>query len=347
MKPTEKLKVLTASCHCRKVQFTISIPADALPLKVHLCHCSICRHTHGTLCTFHTRLPSGIEPKFISPSSSNELTAYDYSNSLSTRYFCSTCGCQIGDQSHKDKSWVISNAIFDVNKDDQGIWRFSTHLYPSSATDGLAPLIPVIDGNTLEMLDPESPNTPMPPANESTDTDLLAQCHCGGVSFKIVRPKAEFIANPESQVWLSPIDRNKWLACMDTCDDCRLVNGTHVIGWMFVPVSHFSPTPSTNLVIGSSKTYRSTSDVLRTFCGTCGATVFYNCQDRPEIVDVAVGILRAPEGVMAGNWALWRAGRVSWLENGLRYHAGFSKALMEGLKLWGIERGHPDDFIIP
>ncbi|KAJ5731090.1 uncharacterized protein N7483_005598 [Penicillium malachiteum] len=288
---------------------------------------------------FSYSITSGIKPEFIFPSTSDESTAYDYPDSL-------TCGCQIGDQSHKDKNWVISTAIFDLNKDDQGIRRFSTHLYPGSAPDGLATIIPVIDGNTMEMVDPES-NTQITPVTESAEPDLLAQCHCGGVSFKIARPKAEFIANPESQVWLSPIYQNKWLACMDTCDDCRLVNGTHVIGWMFIPVSHLSPIPPTNLVIGSSKTYRSTTDVLRTFCDTCGATVLYSCQERAEIVDVAVGILRAPEGVMAENWVSWRAGRVAWLENGQRYHAGFSKALMEGLKLWGVKRGHPDEFIIP
>lgn len=342
-------KALTASCHCRSVQFTLSVPTDVLPLDVHLCHCSICRHTHGTPCIFHARLPSGVEPKFIPPSSMAQLTSYRHSDSISTKYFCSTCGCHIGDQNDDSGKWVISNALFDANKEDTNIWKFKTHLHPGSTTDGgLASMIPTIEGRDMEMVDPEQPTVShTSPEDGSSKDELLAQCHCGGVSFKIARPSPGFVASPDGQVWLSSVDKSKWLACLDTCDDCRLVNGTHVIGWMFVPVSHLSPTPSSNLIIGSSKAYRSTAEVLRTFCGRCGATVFYNCDERPGIVDIATGILRDPEGVMVENWVLWRAGRVSWAENGLRYHAGFTAALMEGMKEWGNKRGQLQDFTIP
>jgi hypothetical protein len=116
---------------------------------------------------------------------------------------------------------------------------------------------------------------------------------------------------------------------------------------MFVPVDHITPALPSNLLVGSSKAYRSTEDVVRTFCGTCGATVFYWCKERPEIVDVATGLLRAPEGVMAEKWAVWRSGRLAWPENGLRYHEGFARALMEGMKAWGKERGHAEEFVVP
>ncbi|KAJ5659150.1 hypothetical protein N7507_005601 [Penicillium longicatenatum] len=344
-------KVLTASCHCHTVQFSIHVPIASLPLNVHMCHCSICRHTHGTPCTFHARLPSGVEPQFISPSNLGNLTAYKHATSISTRYFCSTCGCQIGDQIHADGRWVISNAIFDANRADTGIWRFTTHLHPDSARDGgLSAVVSTIDGQHLELVMPGHSSQPIkdtPRDDEVSDEKLLAECHCGGVSFHMSRPRADFIVSPTGQSWLSPLDQTKWLACMDLCDDCRLVNGTHVIGWIFVPVNHISPNPSPNLLIGSTKAYRSTADVLRTFCRTCGATVSYSCDGRPEIVDIAVGLLRAPEGVMAENWTLWRAGRPSWPENGLRYHAGFSHALIEGMKQWGAERGQLQDFVIP
>ncbi|KAJ5532177.1 hypothetical protein N7494_008729 [Penicillium frequentans] len=348
---TSSNKVLTASCHCHSVQFTINVPITSLPLKVHLCHCSICRHTHGTPCTFHARLPSGVEPQFIPPSGLANLTGYKHATALSTRYFCSTCGCHIGDHIPDDGIWVISNAIFDANKADHGVWKFNTHLYPDSAPDGgLSALVSTVDEHHLELVSPKhfsEPIADVPQGDEANDKELLAQCHCGGVSFHISRPQAEFIASPAGQTWLSPTDQTKWLACMDLCDDCRLVNGTNVIGWMFVPVNHLSPNPSPDLLIGSSKAYRSTADVLRTFCRTCGATVFYSCADRPEIVDIAVGLLKAPEGAMAEDWVLWRAARASWPEDGLQYHAGFSRALIEGMKQWGTERGQLQDFVIP
>lgn len=334
-------KTLTAACYCKSVQFTVSVPTAILPLKVHMCHCSICRYTHGTPCCFHAPLPVDIQPEFIAPSSLNSCTAYQHPNS--TKYFCSTCGCQIGDRG-SDGEWVISNAIFDANKDDTGIWQFNTHYDPKSTPDGgLSALFSSVEGRKLQMIDAE----PGPSQSTMTDgSELRAQCHCGGVSFTIARPREDFINSPASQGWIHESDKSKWLACLDVCDDCRLVNGTLVVGWMFVPVDHISPPPA-DLMIGSSKGFRSTPDVLRTFCGTCGATVFYSCKERPTMLDVAVGILRAPEGAMAENWAVWRAGRAAGLKDGLKYHEGFTTALTEGMKQWGSERGHPEDFIVP
>lgn len=339
-----EIKRLTAECHCHKVRFTIAVPEENLLLKVHLCHCSICRYMHGAPCCFHAPLPSGVAPEFLPPSSLNQLTAYEIAGSKSKRYFCSTCGCHIGDQAQEDGRWVISNSIFDANREDKGIWEFATHLHSNSTADGgLSVLVPTIEDRRLETVNPEPSASSAPTNTESSE--LRAQCHCGGVSFCISRPKADFQASSAGHKWLSPMDRNKWLACMDLCDDCRLTTGTHVIGWVFVPVDHISP-PSADLMIGSSKSYRSTIGVQRTFCGTCGATVSYSCDERPGIVDVATGLLRAPEGAMAENWLVWRAGRAAWPENGLRYHPGFSQALIEGMKPWGKEPGHAEDFVV-
>ncbi|OGE54657.1 hypothetical protein PENARI_c005G07031 [Penicillium arizonense] len=339
-------KTLTASCRCKSVQFTVTIPTECLPLNVHLCHCSLCRYTHGTPCSFHAPLPYGVEPQFIAPSSLEKLTSYQHLASKATGYFCSTCGCQIGGLGSQ---WTISTAIFDANREDEGIWKFNAHMLPNSAPDGgLAAVFSDIDGHKLQTenlgLSPQAiaGSDSQPPDPESKE--LLAQCHCGGVSFTIARPSEEFIASPAGKEWISPLDKSKWLASMDLCDDCRLVNGTHVVSWMFVSVDHITPRLPKDLLIGSAKGYRSMKDVLRVFCGTCGATIFYHCDERPNIVDVAMGILRAPEGAMAENWSVWRAGRPSWPENGMRYHAGFSRALIEGMKQWGAERGHPQEF---
>ncbi|KAJ5683137.1 hypothetical protein N7462_006302 [Penicillium macrosclerotiorum] len=347
-------KILTGSCHCRKVQFTLNVPTEALPLKIHLCHCTICRYSYGTLCCFHAPLPAGVQPQFIAPSSLDQMTSYTHPSFRSLKWSCSHCGCHIGDQGIEDGGWTISSAIFDVNRDDPEIWKFNSHMCPSSTPDGgLSAVFSTVDGHRLEMNDlgEPAPSTTAPavsslPRRDENDK-LLAQCHCGGVSFTISRPRDDFLASPHSKGWVSSIDPKRWLACLDLCDDCRLVSGGNVLAWMFVPKDHISPPMPPDLMIGSSKGYQSTDDVLRTFCGTCGATVFYYCEARPGIVDVAVGLLRAPEGAMAEQWAVWRAGRPSWPENGLRYHAGFSRALIEGMKKWGAERGHAQDFVIP
>ncbi|KAJ5175451.1 uncharacterized protein N7482_001328 [Penicillium canariense] len=349
-------KTLTAACHCRNVQFTITLPTASLPLNINLCHCTICRYVHGAPCCFHAPLPVGVDLEFIAPSSMDQLTSYTHPSFQSTKWFCTNCGCHIGDQSLTDVEWVISTSIFDANREEEGVWKFQTHYCPGSAADGgLSSVFSTVDGHQLRMIDPEpAPASQVAGTEEGEgegdrdeDEDLLAQCHCGGVSFRIARPRDEFIASSASTGWLSPIDPKRWLASMDVCDDCRLVTGTNVIGWMFVPVDHVSPRPPADLLIGSSKGYRSTEDVLRTFCGTCGATVLYWCAERPQIVDVATGLLRAREGVMAEKWAVWRANRPAWPENGLRYHGGFSRALIEGMKRWGTERGHAQEFVVP
>lgn len=164
-------------------------------------------------------------------------------------------------------------------------------------------MISHIDGRQLEIANPET-SVDVTEAEEKSEADtagseeLRAKCHCGGVSFSISRPREEFLASPRSKGSVLSQDTSKWLVCLDLCDDCRLVDGTNLIAWMFVPVDHISP-PMGNWKIGSAKYYKSSEGVLRRFCGTCGATVFYSCDERPGIVDVAVGILRAPEGALA------------------------------------------------
>ncbi|RFU25238.1 hypothetical protein B7463_g11102, partial [Scytalidium lignicola] len=331
-------KTLTASCHCKSVHFTLTIPINLLPLKFHLCHCSICRYTHSTLCTFYTRLPANIKPQFIPPSSlADSLSGYTASKlSPCRRYFCSTCGCHIGDCSSPDENdWVISSSIFD-KEEERGIWEFEGHIYTGSARGGLWEWL----GGSLD----ESDVSPGEEEEEEEDgidddreTSVKAECHCGGVSFSLSRPMQAILNNPKFQPFVSKTDSSKWLGLLDTCDDCRLVNGTHVHGWTTVPRSLISPTIPDTLLLGTSKVYSSSPDVRRTFCGVCGATVFYWVEDRAEVVDVALGLLRAKD-VRAEGWLTWRTGKVGWVDDGLRYDAEFTKALVKGMGDWGREK---------
>jgi hypothetical protein len=55
------------------------------------------------------------------------------------------------------------------------------------------------------------------------------------------------------------------------------------------------------------------------------------------VVDLATGILRAPEGPMAEEWLTWRT-RVAWLPSGKKYDGEFAQALEEGMKEWTVKR---------
>lgn len=339
-------KTLTAACLCKSVQYTLTLATDVLPLKVHLCSCTICRRTHGSPCSFHAPLPSGIAPEFIAPSSIANLTAYIHANARSTRFFCTTCGCHIGDRDRGTNDWFISTALFDANS-DEGWYEIDSHCFTYSTGDGgISSLLPRVKGRDIKVWNPKSDSEPaLSSEPQNGSSELLAQCHCGGVSFTIARPREEYIHTPSSRKWIHPSDTRRWLALVDVCSDCRLVTGSNVIMWMFVPTDHITPEPPADLLFGSMTAYESSEGVRRTFCGTCGATVFYSHKERPGIVDVATGILRASEGVMLGDWVVWRTARVGFVEDGLKYDSGFTRGLEDGLREWGVRMdGESRDF---
>ncbi|KAL5041598.1 hypothetical protein BDW71DRAFT_191548 [Aspergillus fruticulosus] len=346
-------KTVTAACHCRSVSLTLTIPTSALPLRSHICNCTICRTTHGALASFHAPLPSDVKPSFIDASSLDKLTAYRHAQATSTRYFCSTCGCHIGDQMDSEGIWNVSISIFDENA-NEGVWVIDEHYFTDSTVDGgLSALLPRIEGSEVKRWDTQPgglsiSNSSLSSHGQNTAEDtLLARCHCGGISFTISRPRDEFIDSPTSKKWIHPSDVSKWLALVDVCRDCRLVTGAHTLAWLFVAKDHIAPSLPEDLLIGTSKCYESSKGVYRTFCGTCGATVFYSQVSRPDIVDVATGILRAAEGVMLGSWAWWRTVRLGYPDDGRSYDRAFTDSLTEGLQEWGMEtHGEVRDFVV-
>ncbi|OLN87527.1 hypothetical protein CCHL11_06132 [Colletotrichum chlorophyti] len=346
-------KTLTAQCYCKSVHFTLSLPLSLLPLKVHLCHCSTCRSTHGTLCVFHAALPPGVSPAFIAPSSLSSLTAYRHAAASSTRYFCSTCSCHIGDVGIDDDDWVISASIFDANTEDfPAVWDIRQHVNTTSAPGGgLYNWLQRMAGGDMKVWNPKDQSggedaAPEREVGTNGEDVLRARCHCGGVSFTISRPTPSMLEDEGYQAWISPIESNKWMACLDVCDDCRLQTGAHAVAWVFVPESCIKPRLPEDLKIGSSKAFASSDGVLRSFCGTCGATVlgYFGCDgkrrraDGDRLLNVAVGILRAPDGVLAEEWLTWRTGRVAWSESGMRYDFALTEALSEGMARWGREK---------
>ena len=64
--------------------------------------------------------------------------------------------------------------------------------------------------------------------------------------------------------------------------------------------------PGVNKGLSTLKHYWSSPEVDRSFCGICGSSVFYWVDDRPEVVDLAMGIVRAGSGAMAREWVSWR-----------------------------------------
>ena len=349
-------KCLAARCFCRGVRFTVTIPTTALPLSVHICHCTICRYTHGTPCIFHAVLPKGCAPNFVAPSRDTVLSGYKHATALSERLFCRTCGCHIGDvdlEADGDgfTEWRVSSSIFETHSED--IFRITSHACTeSSPGGGLYQWLPEVGGRQLRVWNPVSKGAEQAGdalggaspgfenAGGGTDGELRGECHCGGVSFAISRPSSRILQDEKLKKLVSRLDKSKWQAILDICDDCRLVTGTHVAAWVFIPLSCISPSLPEDLELGTLTVFESTKDVWRAFCGVCGATVFYenkirNRERSERVIDIATGILRTPDGSVGRGWFTWHTEKIAFQESGDKFDAAFSQALRVGFGSWG------------
>ncbi|KFY06101.1 hypothetical protein V491_08857 [Pseudogymnoascus sp. VKM F-3775] len=170
---------------------------------------------------------------------------------------------------------------------------------------------------------------------------LGASCYCGTVKFHITRPTPEStlpksqypdliipylrrspeIVNPNDRKWW--IRGNRYLAGICACNSCRRCSGFDMQTWAFIPRANIfmhhpdkpRPLDFSNLPEGMLRSYNSSPGVTREFCPGCGATVFWHNTDRPELIDVSVGLFRAPDGARAESWLDWWKERVSFAED--------------------------------
>ncbi|OTA95411.1 hypothetical protein M434DRAFT_69408 [Hypoxylon sp. CO27-5] len=182
----------------------------------------------------------------------------------------------------------------------------------------------------------------------------------------------EIITNPQNEKWwLCPHgDPNptKYLAGTCACRSCRLTSGFEIQTWAFVPrtnifflppnspssTSSASPASSDAIPLdfatlppGILQSYQSSPGVLREFCPRCGATVFWHDRWRPDLIDVSLGLLDAPEGARAQRWLEWWYGRVSFEEDADNERFGEVASwarnlvgnLARGLKRWEDGKG--------
>ncbi|KAK8029856.1 hypothetical protein PG993_011147 [Apiospora rasikravindrae] len=160
--------------------------------------------------------------------------------------------------------------------------------------------------------------------------DLIVPYHTG----------SPCITNPDDEKWWLRPSRDssattRYLAGTCACRSCRLTSGFEIQTWAFIPRSNiylrvggaipdlgsiedaYQPldfaAPEGNKSVLQS--YESSPGVLREFCARCGANVFWHDKWRPDLIDVSVGLLDAPEGVRAEDWLDWWTERVSFSED--------------------------------
>lgn len=166
---------------------------------------------------------------------------------------------------------------------------------------------------------------------------LEFNCACGGIEGYVVRPWLER---------LKSADRHpKYVGGVCSCTSCRVTSGWECFAWVYVPLENIfihgkrmkfdGNGPPTTDVTTPIKHYQSRSDVWRSFCGTCGAKVFYTRITRPTepafVVDLAAGLFKSDVGARAEDWVIWKPD-VDF--EGEATDLKFTRAMNQGMEEW-------------
>ncbi|KAK8868814.1 DUF636 domain-containing protein [Apiospora arundinis] len=209
--------------------------------------------------------------------------------------------------------WYISTALFPKDED---VFVLGQHVFTQSAPCGLHEWLPTIGTRELKVWNPDDmlaeSAVPQEVIGDEGVDHLLAECHCGSVSFLIQRPTDKVLADDNMRTLVSPVDKMKWKACLDVCNDCRLASGTHVSAWMYIPTLVCDPRNT------KMTTYSASPGKQRSFC-SASSTKSVSC--------IAVGILHAPEGRKSDGWTL---------DAGREYDKELYESLNEAYRSWGM-----------
>ena len=338
----------TISCLCGDINQTISLAASSTPVKTHLCHCSSCRYSSGVLCTSYLEMSS-------QPQRTNHLKSYATSKHL-TRFFCNRCGAHAF--AFCDDRYAVAAGLIQYGSD---VLEIVQHEFVEDTIDGgLASFFTRAEGRAVPAYihgpDSAAASLVFEASDERPNREevLHARCHCGCVQYRITRPTvaSRQLSSPwpdllvpyhtgirenaqDRKWWLRGVADTRYLAGLCTCRSCRLAAGQPVQAWAFVPKCNILKADGTPMDFEweDLQRYESSIGVFREFCGTCGATAFWHCDERPELIDVSVGLLRAKEGARATSWLEWELGRVSFAEEA--QNNKLVTALKEGLQSYG------------
>jgi hypothetical protein len=327
------------SCHCGATAQSIR-PRAGGDEGTSLCHCDVCRHTTGALCTSYL-------PIHGPPDQLDKTTSYEPGDGR-VLIFCSRCGCHVFQRREAGGEWEVASGVI-AGGDEEGPEMFFTrHVGVEETRDG---------GLSRWLHFGEGKEHISSPAG-SVEQKLEASCHCRTVSFSISRPSPtsrepranypdlmmaynrtdpKVLENPSDEKWWLR-NGGRFLAGTCACVSCRSTLGFETQAWAFVPRTDIifagEVTPPDFEALharGTLKGYVSSEGVVRESCPRCGATVFWRDRWRPGVVDVSVGLLRAGEGALAEGWLDWWKGRVSFAEDAGKGRTGIAAARAEKL----------------
>lgn len=346
------------SCLCGDAAQDVLLDSVSDPSSLNLCHCIDCRAITGMLySSYYFLQPPGPDL--------DRLQKYQQSDCVS-RYFCRTCGAHVFARLEATGKTLVAAGLLE----NPPPVRLIQHWKAEDTRDGgLSSFLP---GDSKETTSACWLDVVQNISNERADENhkleeedhgfhrLQARCHCGGVEFYITPPDSNSAKpwspwpdlivpyhlasakNIEDVKWWLRNGNTKYLVGTCACRSCRLASGFSIQSWAFIPRSNIVFGDGKPVVYGSGtmQQYESRPGVYREFCSRCGATVFWHCQERPDVVDVSTGLLRARSGAKAEEWLEWATERVSFKEMALDQE--FIERLEVGLRNWDASKKRPN-----
>ncbi|OJD40374.1 uncharacterized protein BKCO1_1000535 [Diplodia corticola] len=352
---------LTAECLCKAHTFSTKVSSSKLPLEADVCHCDSCRHSTGALYAVRTTWPQPREEVDISG-----LERYQFSADI-THLSCGKCSTLMFYESRK-YSGKLGTFSGPLKTMEAHPIRLARHIWVEDTVDGGASVWlrrPNADGKEIPRYRGRDGEISWDWPQASTGREekqgqkfIPVRCHCKGINICMHRGNYDG-KKREDLPWFIDPRTDKPVADFDVCDSCRLHFGNEIVHWTFVDLTNISTAGGTAFpkttaelkaavdagdhVVGTLAYYQSSPDVQRYFCKVCSSSAFYACDDRPETVDLAVGLLDAPDGARAEGFLSWLYGdRPAWVDdNKGGWREGLVKRAQAEAEEFRITREYP------
>ncbi|KAI9664768.1 MAG: hypothetical protein M1821_006216 [Bathelium mastoideum] len=253
---------------------------------------------------------------------------------------------------------------------DVDLIKITEHIYVEDTVDGGASVFlrkPNVDGEEIPRYRERSGeiawNWPEPSSltgleGKQEQVSIPMWCHCKGI--KLFLHRGHYASKERGELpWFIDPRTNKLLASFDVCDSCRLQFGVDVVIWTFIELANISqadgsafPNSMAKLkaavdagdsAVGTLAYHQSSPDVHRYFCKVCSASAFFVRNDRPNIADVAIGLLDAPDGARAEGFLSWTFGdSLQWVNDTKGgWREGLMKRVQADAEEFRIAKGYP------
>ncbi|KAF4979800.1 hypothetical protein FZEAL_4060 [Fusarium zealandicum] len=367
--------IVTAQCLCKANIFTTSIFRSNLPLKGTICHCNSCRHVTGAMYSSHVVWPGS--PEEICKS---KLERYKFTQNVSLR-FCGTCSSPMfWEEYYAEKPEildVLTGVLNNVQVPDFITFPYqilvgdtkdggASHWLQHVNKDGFLSQRWKTRAGKSEQLDTSWPSTTSAPQDQDQagTRRISIQCRCKGINFVLSPGNANFAGmEPDVLPFFVEPATHKHLASFDACNSCRSMFGVDIVNWTFALLRQLEfqestgpafpkstselkeaiLSPDRDARFGTLAMYKSSPDVQRYFCSRCSASAFYAVDDRPDLVDVAVGLLDSQDGANAESFLTWNLGAKVGGEADVAggWRQGFVESIKDTAESWRVKRKYP------